>query len=114
VTEQKRQRNPPCRDEELILAMDLYIRRGIVSKEDPEIEELSQLLNSLGTTRQSNGLYRNANSVHMKLSNFRARDKQGGGLQHGNRREQVVWDKFRGRNDLLAAEVRLIRQRARK
>lgn len=102
-----RQRNPPWRYEELVLAMDLYVRRGIVAKADTEVIELSRSLTTLSSARQKKGSgpYRNANAVHMKLSNFRARDQKGRGLQHGNRLEQVVWDKFQNREDLLAAEA---------
>jgi hypothetical protein len=99
------QANPPWRYEELVLAMDLYVRRGIVAKTDPEVTKLSRLLNALSGVRQAkgSGLYRNANAVHMKLANFRARDQKGQGLQHGNQLEQVVWDRFQNREDLLAA-----------
>lgn len=109
MIDQKKQRNPPWRFEELVLAMELYVRRGIVAKTDPEVEELSHVLNALGRGR-GNALFRNANGVHMKLGNFRAHDSKGGGLQHGNRLEEVVWKKFHGRPDLLATEAAAIKR----
>ena len=40
-------RNPKWADPELILALDLYLRRGIVDDKDQEVVELSELLNRL-------------------------------------------------------------------
>ena len=40
-------RNPPWEYDELILALDLYLRRGQPSVADPEVIALSQLLNRL-------------------------------------------------------------------
>lgn len=106
-------RNPAWRYEELVLAMDLYVRRGIVAKTDIEVIKLSRWLSDLGKEEKRTGFSRNANAVHMKLGNFRARDQEGKGLQHGNQLEQVVWDKFRNNHGLLAAAALEIRTRIR-
>ena len=91
----------------MTLALDLYMRRGLVSQSDPELVELSKLLNTL---RGQGGVpdaerYRNPNGVHMKLGNFRAQHLPGQGLQHGNQLEPAVWERFANDPDLLAAEV---------
>ena len=71
-------RNPPWSRDELILALDLYLRYrdSPPDKKSSEVEELSDTLNQLA---QKTGLagdqhFRNANGVYMKLMNFRALD----------------------------------------
>ena len=62
-------RNPTWSRDELILALDLYMRHNA------EIVELSQTLNLLfGEQAQDATLFRNRNGVYMKLANFRAVD----------------------------------------
>lgn len=106
------QRNPPWSYEEIVLAMDLYVRRGLPGPFDPDVVELSQVLNRF---RGANPVadpdkYRNRNGVHMKLANFRARERPGHGMSHGNRVEAEVWERFADRHDLLAAEAAAIRK----
>lgn len=98
-----RQRNPDWSRDELILALDLYLRHRpiIPGKTSPEINELSDLLNQLGSAlalRHSN-TFRNPNGVYMKLMNFKALDpdyvSQGKvGLKAGGKFDQEVWDQF--------------------
>jgi 5-methylcytosine-specific restriction protein A len=93
-------RNPNWSRDELILALDLYIRAGRkqLPSHDPQIIELSQTLNRLplhsGRPRGSD--FRNPNGASMKLANFLSVDPQysGTGLGRGNRMEQEVWDEF--------------------
>src|SRR5690606_16167532 len=40
-------RNPPWTEEELILALDLYLREGLLDDQDPPVIELSTMLNQL-------------------------------------------------------------------
>jgi 5-methylcytosine-specific restriction enzyme A len=71
-------RNPPWIRDELILALDLYVRMASqrFAHDSPEILECSQLLNRLqrllGTARSET--LRNRNGVYMKLMNFRRFD----------------------------------------
>lgn len=100
-------RNPPWSSNELILALDLYVRRGLPPPNDRELVALSDVLNALrGQTAVPDAVrFRNANSVHMKLANFRAHDQPGGGLTHGNRLEAEVWERFKDHHDVLAQEA---------
>jgi 5-methylcytosine-specific restriction protein A len=96
-------RNPAWNREELILALDAYIRwqGNPPNKTSAEIAKLSAeiggLRRSLGT--EGDEKLRNANGVYMKLMNFRRFDPRfygegKVGLTRGNRLEQEVWDEF--------------------
>lgn len=95
-------RNPPWSREELILALDLYLRRWHqgIAVDDPEIVELSGVLNSLPIhpNRPDAKRFRNPNGVYMKLGNFARLDPdyRGEGLTRGNRLEKSVWDELAG------------------
>lgn len=96
-------RNPAWVREELILALDAYLRWDGTppGKLSPGIQELSAdigaLRRSLGTGGDAK--LRNANGVYMKLMNFRRFDprfqSEGKvGLTRGNRLEEAIWDEF--------------------
>lgn len=112
------QRNPPWSRDELILALDLYLRHRnhIPGKTSSEIAELSLLLN--GMARQAGegreATYRNLNGVYMKLMNFRRFDsdytREGKvGLQRGNRLEEEVWSHYANDVALLNSVSQAIR-----
>jgi len=96
-------RNPPWTRDELILALELYLRNpqsppGKVSK---EVAELSVTLNLLGQWlgRNADDKYRNKNGVYMKMMNFRRFDPAATsegrvGLTRGNKEEEVIWNEF--------------------
>jgi 5-methylcytosine-specific restriction protein A len=110
--------NPPWIRDELILALDLYVRlegRGF-SHSHPAIQECSKLLNKLqrllGTARSET--LRNPNGVYMKLMNFRRFDpvfaatgRQG--LTRGNKLEEDVWNTFHLDPRRLARVAKVIR-----
>ena len=80
ILDGNQKRNPPWTRDELILALDLYLRnrRSPPGKNSPEVNELSELLNKMG---QALGLsemekFRNPNGVYMKLMNFRSYDPE--------------------------------------
>ena len=95
-------RNPTWSRDELILALDLYVRfkGNPPSKTHESVVELSDLLNKMGTqiaTRTS--AFRNPNGVYMKVMNFRRFDptylEQGkSGLARGGKLEETVWGDF--------------------
>lgn len=94
-------RNANWNWDELILALDLYVKfaGNPPGKASAEVSELSALLNALSTTLASATDYRNHNGVYMKLMNFRRFDPvyqaQGkSGLSWGNKLEEVVWNEF--------------------
>lgn len=114
----KAKRNPAWTRDELILALDLYLknRHSPSSKRHPEVQALSQLLGQVGEALGLNGggSFRNENSVYMKLSNFRRWDpeyvKDGKtGLAKGNKDEELVWNEFAGDPSKLAAVIAAIR-----
>lgn len=112
-------RNPPWDYDELILALDLYLRREQPSASDPEVVELSEVLNRLPihTDRPDEHTFRNANGVHMKLGNFKRVDpKYTGdgrvGLSRGNQKEPEVWERFADDREALARVVAELRARA--
>jgi 5-methylcytosine-specific restriction protein A len=77
MSEQPSTKNPTWSRDELILALDLYVRfkGNPPGKTGPEIVTLSDLLNEMGSqiaNRASD--FRNANGVYMKVMNFRRFD----------------------------------------
>lgn len=110
-------RNPTWSRDELILALDLYLRHRerLPDSDDAEIVELSQTLNSLfGEQAKDAALFRNRNGVYMKLANFRAVDplhtSQGKrGLSRGGNGVAELWEEFSNRTDelkLIASAIR--------
>jgi 5-methylcytosine-specific restriction protein A len=110
-------RNPPWIRDELILALDLYMRLGGrgFSHSNPAILECSKLLNKLQRLLGSavSETLRNPNGVYMKLMNFRridpmytAEGRQG--LVRGNRLEEEVWNTFHENPVRLAAVAKAI------
>lgn len=98
-----KQRNPAWSREELILALDLYLkhRDALLGPHAPEVIALSEFLCAVGRTlgRVQGSTYRNPNSVAMKLQNFKRFDAQYldvglVGLQRGNKDEEAVWNEF--------------------
>jgi len=91
-------RNPAWERDELILALDLYLQCGrkVLDDTDPQVVELSDLLNQLPIhpVRPDAGRFRNANGVALKLANFRAIDVPGTGMASVGRRDREVWDEF--------------------
>jgi predicted HNH restriction endonuclease len=93
-------RNPPWSRDELILALDLYMRHRASppGKTHPEVVQLSRLLNTLGARLHPRALerYRNPSGVYLKLMNFRRLDPEYTrtgkvGMTHGNADEPEVW-----------------------
>lgn len=109
-------RNPDWADDELILALDLYLRNGLLDDRDPRVVELSELLNSLPihTTRPDVDRFRNPNGVALKLANFSALDPDypGMGMRRGGRHDQQVWDRFSTHRDELSRLASAIRSGA--
>jgi predicted HNH restriction endonuclease len=114
-----RRRNPTWIRDELILALDLYLRYGgnPPRKGSPEIDELSETLNRLGRylgiAREDR--FRNVNGVYMKLMNFRRFDpvftevgKRG--LSRGGQAEEEVWNEFASDPARCHAVAQTIRQ----
>jgi 5-methylcytosine-specific restriction enzyme A len=113
---QGRGRSPPWERDELILALDLYMRAGLVDDTDRRVIELSELLNRLPLhpLHPDPSRFRNPNGVHLKLANFAALDPAypGTGMQHGGQLDRKVWDEFHPDHRRLAALAEAIRAEA--
>jgi 5-methylcytosine-specific restriction protein A len=113
-------RNPTWSRDELILALDLYMRHRerLPDSDDPDVVELSRTLNALyGERARDASLFRNHNGVYMKLANFRAVDplhtSQGKrGLSRGGYGTEKVWTEFSQQPDRLQLIASAIRESA--
>src|SRR6266508_4074704 len=111
-------KNPSWTRDELIIALDLYLRHRdkLPAPSDPEITTASVLLNKLsGALGSQYESFRNANSVYMKLANFRGIDPQytsqgKKGLERGGKGDREVWDDFTSQPKELALAAAAIRQ----
>ncbi|MCG3771892.1 MAG: hypothetical protein JW384_03089 [Nitrosomonadaceae bacterium] len=106
-------RPPTWVRDELILALDLYIRRGWLDDTHPEVQDLSSLLNGLPIHPEwrFTPRFRNANGVAMKLANFLALDPayQGVGLDATSAGDREIWAEFHDKPHLLATLAQSIR-----
>ncbi len=111
-------RNQAWSRDELILALDLYLRHHVSppGKDSAEVSELSEFLNrmSVALGQSVTETFRNANGVYMKLMNFRRFDPDYTndgkvGLTRGNKDEEVVWAEFSGDATRLSKIVAAIR-----
>jgi 5-methylcytosine-specific restriction enzyme A len=106
-------RNPTWAYDELIVALDLYLRDGLLDDTDARVIELSEVLNALPihTVRPDEERFRNPNGVAMKLGNFASHDPDypGTGLDAGGRRDRQVWDRYADDPDTLARLAASIR-----
>jgi predicted HNH restriction endonuclease len=114
-TEPVTKRNPLWSRDELILALDLYVRFQS-NPPETEIAELSELLQKIARVRKLavGPTYRNANGVRMKLSNFRRLDPvyiaDGKvGLSQGSDEEKVIWNEYADNVVALRAAATAIR-----
>lgn len=110
--------NPTWTRDELILALELYVRVNPLhtSETNPEIVALSDTLNSLPIHPQTahGEQFRNPSGVYMKLCNFLRCDPgyPGTGLKRGNKLEQPIWDEFSDDPQRLQATAAAIKASA--
>ncbi len=109
-------RNPPWSREELILALDLYFKTGATDSRNPQVAELSAVLNRLSIASEypDPDRFRNPNGVAMKLANFAALDPSypGVALERGGRLDATIWDEFAQDKERLIAEAARLRATA--
>src|SRR5690242_16672999 len=96
---QPKRRNPAWSRNELVLALDLYLRsrNAPPSQDSREVAELSELLGRMPRENRGDQKFRNTNGIYMKMMNFRRFDPDYTadgkvGLTRGNKLEKVVWD----------------------
>ena len=113
IAPQRPRRNPPWAEEELILALDLYVRWGLLDAANPAVMDLSNVLNNLTihSERPDEDRFRNPNGVALKLANFAAIDPNhnGRGMTRGGKRDALVWNQYSLDEDTLAATAAAIR-----
>ena len=108
-------RNPKWHRDEIILALDLYfnLESGQMNSTNPEIIELSKLLNKLPIHeyRPDAIKFRNPNGVNLKLNNFKAFDPnyQGKGMKRGSKLDKKVFKEFYDNRKLLSNLAESIR-----
>ncbi len=109
-----RGRNPRWAEEELVLALDLYLRSGLLDDTNPAVVELSHALNSLEihAVRPDADRFRNPNGVALKLANFAAIDDNyhGRGMTSYSKLDAEVWHRYSPNQDALAAAASAIRE----
>ena len=107
-------RNPPWAEEELILALDLYLRSGLLDDAAPAVVDLSRELNALTihSERPDAVRFRNPNGVALKLANFAAIDPnyRGRGMTRGGKRDSEVWDRYASDEDTLVEAAAAVRE----
>lgn len=115
---EKKPRNPVWSRDELILALDLYVRtKGNPTGQDFEaVDEVSVILNKLHRMmgNAKGETLRNRNGVYLKVMNFRSSDPhyldQGKvGMTRGNALEGVIWQEYAGDPVRLATDAQAIR-----
>ncbi len=100
---------PSWHRDEIILALDLYrtLDSKDMTKNNPKVIELSELLNKLPIHEQNiqNEKFRNTNGVQLKLSNFKAIDPdfKGKGMSSYSKNDKKVFFEFMGKNEELHA-----------
>ncbi len=111
---QKPGRNPPWARDELLLALEFYLRAGLRDDRDPEVVALSEVLRSLPiyADRPDPERFRNANAVALKLANFRSIDQPGRGMAAASELDRRVWDEFHAQPAELRVLADAIRQSA--
>ncbi|MDF2809227.1 MAG: endonuclease [Microvirga sp.] len=110
-------RNPNWTRDELILALDLYLRhrQRLPDQTHPDVVELSEALRRLNRQlSDGSGTFRNANGVGMKLGNLRAldplhTDHGKRGLQRGGKGDVEVWNAYADQPERLREVVAALR-----
>ncbi len=108
-------RNPNWTEEELVLALNLYLRKGLLGKTDPLVKDLSHDLNAMTVHPEHSGSskFRNPAGVAMKLAYFASLDYNfdGKGLTRTSKADRDVWTRYATEEDELAATAVAIRKR---
>lgn len=111
-------RNPKWHRDEIILALNLYfqLEPGQIHSKNPEVIELSKVLNKLPIhdVRPDSVKFRNPNGVGLKLSNFLAIDPDydGTGMSSYSKLDNEVFDEFFNNRAELGRIAETIRQTA--
>ena len=111
-------RNPNWKEEELTLALELYVSKGLewlgrIGDTTEEVIALSTLLKGLDLFDEpQNDNFRSVGSVRMKLGNLKMFDPQysGGSLANTGTMDREIWNKYSGNiQELHSASLKIIR-----
>jgi len=98
----------------LVLALDLYLREGLLGNKHSGVQDLSRALNALDlhAERPDADRFRNPNGVALKLANLAALDPNypGHGMRRGGRRDAEVWERYASDEDALAEAASAVRK----
>lgn len=101
--------NPPWDEEERALALELYLRKGLVPKSDAELVQLSRRLRQRAQEKgiERNAAFRNPAAVALKLANFASIDPshRGAGMSRSSRGDVETWESFARDRDELTRYV---------
>lgn len=106
------QRNPDWTLDEEILALAVYLRVGLVGESNPEVQELSVLLQHLSIHSESvrTPTFRNVNGVARKLSDLHTHKPGYEGKQtNGSKLDTLIWQRYGndpGKIETLAKSIR--------
>ena len=91
-------KNPDWVIDELLIVLEIYLKKGLLDRTHKDIIEVSEILNRLPIHNKisRDEKFRNENGVSLKLSNFSRFDPnyEGKGMSRGNKLEKVVWDEY--------------------
>ena len=106
-------RSPNWKEEELKLALELYLSKDLtwlskMSDMTSEVIALSELLNRLDLFDDSSkpDKFRSCGSIRMKLSNFKALDEKYGksSLSNIGSSDKAIWNKYCNKYDELFSD----------
>lgn len=106
-------RNPNWKEEELTLALELYLSKGLkwlgrISDTTEEIVVLSKILKGLDLfDGQKGSNFRSVGSVRMKLGNLKMFDPDynGGSLSNTGKMDKEIWNKYAHDKDISSMVV---------
>ena len=111
-------RNPNWKEEELTLALELYVSKGLewlgrISDTTEEVVVLSTILKGLDLFDEpQSSNFRSVGSIRMKLGNLKMYDPQyaGGTLANTGKMDKEIWNKYSGDlKKLHLASLKIIR-----
>jgi hypothetical protein len=107
-------RNVPWERDELILVLDLYLRKGKLSRSDKLVEDLSHALRALGHGQSYHEGHRSPDAVVMQLNRFAAIDPRSRRPDRGRGGPETkkVWEEFEGEASRVRAEANRVRHDA--
>ena len=107
-------KNPTWVIDELLIVLELYLKKGWLDRDNQNIIEVSDLLNRLPIHKRTSRdeKFRNENGISMKLGNFMRLDPnyEGKGLERGNKLEKVVWEQYHNNLSELSSIVDSIKR----